>query len=82
MSVIDKHIESCLAPRASLLCKVASLIVHFDEFHGPDGAGVDLFEIIKLMKDPEILAWISDMTDHGLAPVKRICKTPKKRKKK
>ena len=60
-----------LHPSTMLLSKVASILVHADELHGPGGHTVDLTALTIALKDPEIQTWIKEMTAMALAPVKR-----------
>lgn len=79
MNLLDQR--EPLAPAASLLVKVASILVHFDEFHGPYGHALDFFELTRLLEDPEVLDWLAEMTLRGLAPVQRRIGHPRHRRK-
>lgn len=60
-----------LKPSAVLLCKLGSIIVHFDETHSPDGRHVDLKMAQDLLADPEVQEWIKQMNKMAYLPVKR-----------
>lgn len=57
--------------KLSLATRLASLVVHADEYTDPDTAqsAVDEFEIRRLVEDPEVQEWIKSLG--ALAPVKR-----------
>jgi len=59
-----------LTPSTTLLCKLGSLIVHFEEAKD-DAHPFDLKVIETLMNDPDIKQWINQMNELGLLPVKR-----------
>lgn len=60
-----------LKPNAGLLCKLASLIVHANEFMSPGGHHVDKTALDGLRADADVQAWLKAMTMMGMAPVKR-----------
>lgn len=60
-----------LKPATSLLCKLGSIAVHADEMMRNDGHELDRVAITSLLDDPEVKAWIADMTSAALLPVKR-----------
>ncbi len=60
-----------LAPSASLLCKLGSIIVHCDEFLSPDGHHFDKIALQELLGDSEVVAWISGMDSLCMLPLKR-----------
>ena len=60
-----------LKPSTTLLCKLGSIIVHFDETHSPDGRHVDLQMAQEGMKDPLVVEWLSQMNKLAMLPVKR-----------
>jgi hypothetical protein len=64
-------VELYLSPPLTLLVKLASIVVHFQEFHSPEGIGLDIFELRRLLADPEVTAWLAEMRLKGLAPVMR-----------
>lgn len=60
-----------LNPSPSLLCKMASVLVHADEAAGEKGHEFDLDALRTALNDAEVSAWIAQMTKAGLAPVRR-----------
>ncbi len=54
----------------SLLSKLGSIIVHFDEYHSPDGCQVDLDQAKAILKEEEVQKWMKEMGP--LLPVKRM----------
>jgi hypothetical protein len=60
-----------LQPSASLLCKIGSVIVHFDEAASPDGRHLDMDVARRLLADPDVSEWIAAMNSMALLPVKR-----------
>jgi hypothetical protein len=60
-----------LTPSPSLLCKLASVAVHADEYLGPDGHDFDRDALLVAISDAEVQAWIREMTAAAMAPRKR-----------
>lgn len=60
-----------LSPTPSLLCKLASIAVHADEFLSPQSHNVDRIALESVLADAEVAAWVAAMTDKALAPKKR-----------
>lgn len=60
-----------LAPSASLLCKLASVIVHADEAAGEKGHEFDIDALRSALKDQEVSDWIDAMAKLALVPLKR-----------
>lgn len=60
-----------LSPPASLLVKLGSIIVHFDEYYAAGGHPFDLQTAQQLLLDPEVQTWIIEMTSRAMLPVKR-----------
>jgi len=60
-----------LAPSSTLLCKLGSIAVHADELLSPGGHEFDKVELATRLADPEVKAWIVEMTKLALLPVKR-----------
>lgn len=58
-------------PPPSLLCKLASVIVHAEEFMSPHGHEFDKEAFDQLLKDREVAGWLQQMTDAAMAPRKR-----------
>ena len=55
--------------KASLACKLASIVVHSDEFLSSDGHIFDKIALQQLLADNEVQTWIQHMGN--FAPVKR-----------
>ena len=62
---------STLQPAATVVVKLGSLAVHFEEWLSPDGHEYDLAALKSILADEEIRAWLEDMKKLGLLPVKR-----------
>jgi vacuolar-type H+-ATPase subunit C/Vma6 len=60
-----------LDPPVSLLCKLASIAVHADEYLSPHGHTLDADALKTLLADPEVTGWLEQMTAAALAPKKR-----------
>lgn len=60
-----------LKPSVSLLVKLGSLIVHYDELRSPHGHEFDGNAIDTLEADPEVIDWRDQMTSMAFLPVKR-----------
>jgi hypothetical protein len=60
-----------LKPTPSLLCKLASAVVHADEFLSVNGHAADRIALNSILADPEVKAWIEAMSAASLAPMKR-----------
>lgn len=60
-----------LNPPPSLLCKLASIVVHADELSSEHGHEFDKVALQSAMNDPEVKSWIEAMTDAAMAPRKR-----------
>lgn len=60
-----------LKPPVSLLCKLASIVVHADEANSADGHQLDVAALNSALHDPEVADWIAGMTAAALAPSKR-----------
>jgi len=68
-TVYPHGLKNTLKP-SSLLCKLGSLIVHYEEAKN-DPHPFDLKAIETLTNDPEVKEWIAAMNELGLLPVKR-----------
>lgn len=64
--------KALMNPSPFLLCSLASIAVHADELFSADGRTLDKDVLLLLLADPEVKAWIAEMTKCGLAPVKRL----------
>ena len=60
-----------LKPTPTLLIKLGSIIVHFDEFFSAKGHPIDKHTIDLLLTDAEVKAWLQDMDKLAFLPVKR-----------
>ena len=60
-----------LKPSASLLVKLGSIIVHYEESKSDEGHHLDLSAIDGLMQDPEVVEWFEAMNGMALLPLKR-----------
>lgn len=60
-----------LKPSASLLCKLASIAVHVDEYFSDDGHHFDREAMLSAVRDPEVAEWVGQMSAASLAPRKR-----------
>jgi hypothetical protein len=60
-----------LNPSASLLCKMGSVLVHVEELTSPKGHIFDHQAFKTAYSDPEVQAWIEEMSKMGFLPVKR-----------
>lgn len=63
--------DNCLKPAPALLCKLGSIIVHFEELNSKDGHAFDKIAVDQLIADPDVQAWISEMQAMAMLPVKR-----------
>ncbi len=60
-----------LQPRAALLAKVGSILVHIDEMISDDGHHFDKAAIEALLRDTEVNDWLEAMARMSLVPLKR-----------
>lgn len=60
-----------LQPSASLLIKLGSVIVHQEELMSPNGHTFDQHALKTVREDPEVVAWLAQMTKMAYLPVKR-----------
>lgn len=60
-----------LSPSLALLCKLGSIIVHFEEMSSPGGHVVDKIVINSLLEDPEVKQWLEEMDKLALLTKKR-----------
>lgn len=58
-------------PSATLLIKLGSIIVHFEELITPTGHGYDKVALDSLLSDPEVVEWMEQMNAMAMLPVKR-----------
>jgi hypothetical protein len=60
-----------LKPCPSVMVKLGSAIVHFEEWLSPGGHAYDLAALKSILADEEIQAWLLAMQKLGVLPVKR-----------
>lgn len=60
-----------LRPSTTLLVKLGSLIVHYDEMNSPGGHSFDVAVIEQLRADPEVAEWFAAMDKLAMLPKKR-----------
>lgn len=60
-----------LNPPASVIVKLGSAVVHFEEWLSPDGHAYDLAALKSILADEEIQNWLVEMKHLGLLPVRR-----------
>lgn len=69
---MSKKINSpAFSPSPSLLVKLGSIIVHQQELVANNGHYVDKHALDGLLSDPEVVAWMNEMTRLAFLPVKR-----------
>jgi hypothetical protein len=64
-------VSDYLKPSVPLLCKLASAMVHVDEFFSADGHPLDRIALQALLDDPEVRAWLDEMSAASLTPQRR-----------
>lgn len=62
---------SMLTPSPTLLVKLGSLIVHYQEWTSSGAHVVDRIAIDTLEAEPDVIEWIDAMNAAGMLPVKR-----------
>lgn len=67
----EREKESPLTPTASLLVKLGSIIVHYQEAISPTGHHFDKAALDGLMNDQEVKEWLKSMDSLSLLPKKR-----------
>lgn len=63
--------NNCLKPSTSLLCKLGSMAMHFEEGLSKKGHEFDLRAIDELLNDSEVKEWLAQMDKLALLPRKR-----------
>lgn len=63
--------DDVLKPSATLLIKLGSIIVHFQELNSPDGHHFDKSTIDALLDNEDVKQWMEGMNKLALLPVKR-----------
>lgn len=61
-----------LKPSLSLLSKLGSIAVHVDEYLSPDSHVFDRTALQGLIRDREVVEWVSQMDKLALLPRKRV----------
>lgn len=64
--------SDALKPNMTLLVKIGSALIHFDEATSAEGRGVDMAIARRLLEDSDVRKWIKDMG--ALLPLKRSFK--------
>ena len=60
-----------LKPNAALLCKLGSIIVHFEEADSTDGHTFDEVAMRQLLADSDIRQWLAAMDAMAMIPNRR-----------
>lgn len=60
-----------LKPSVGLLIKLGSIIVHKEELMSKKGHSFDKAALDTVRNDPEVIAWLEQMTKMAFLPVKR-----------
>jgi hypothetical protein len=60
-----------MKPSPTLLVKLGSIIVHFDEATELGGHKFDIQTARQLLNDPDVSEWIKQMNGAAMLPVKR-----------
>ena len=55
------QISDALKPSPALLAKIGSIVVHVQEFLGPNSHAFDWEGMRPLLDDPEVVEWIEAM---------------------
>lgn len=63
--------QDALKPDASLLSKLGSLIIHYEEWTSKSGHQLDKVAIDTITSDPEVKQWVKQMNNLSLLPLKR-----------
>lgn len=61
----------CLQPSSSLLCKLGSIISHFEEAESSNGHWMDKLALEHGLQDPEVVEWLEEMRSLALISRKR-----------
>lgn len=64
-------LDEAIKPNLSLLMKLGSLIVHYEEFQSEKRHEFDLVAIETLRNDLEVREWFAVMSKNGMVSVKR-----------
>lgn len=68
---MSKEPNDPLKPSLQLLIKLGSIAVHADEMLSPGGHDFDKIALQQGLADPDVKAWIKQMTTKSLLPLKR-----------
>lgn len=60
-----------LKPSPALLCKLGSVAVHVEEMLSKDGHEFDKHALDTALNDPEVQAWLAQMSAMAMVPRKR-----------
>ncbi len=66
-----REMADVFAPPPGLLCKLGSIIVHFDEAAGDGGHRFDWTAARSLIADREVQEWLAGMDAKALLPKRR-----------
>jgi len=75
-----------LAPTASVLCKIGSIVIHTTEMLSPGAHEVDRQTVEQLLIDPEVKEWVKGMDSLAMLPKmrtdedRRFAEKPRKRR--
>lgn len=67
----EKTTQPAYTPNLTTAIKLASIVVHVEEFLSPDGHDYDKIAIEQLLKDPDIVEYLAVMNSAAFLPVKR-----------
>lgn len=70
-SVAGEESTEPLKPKASLLVKLDSIVVHVEEGISPTGHHFDGIALQQLLNDQEVKTWLSAMDKMAFLPKKR-----------
>ena len=60
-----------LKPSATLLIKLGSMVVHYEELLSSKGHAFDRLALNTLIADEEVKAWFAEMNKMAFLPIKR-----------
>ena len=65
------EVKDPLSPPMAVLAKLSAIVVHYEEWQSDQGHPFDKTSLDMAINDPEVQAWVRNMTTLGFAPVKR-----------
>lgn len=68
---MGKRKLECVSPPLRLLCKIASIVGHAEEFASDTGHPFDEVALRSLIGDSEVQCWMQQMRSASLAPLPR-----------